>query len=517
MELTIYTAMPKIADECNITTQYFAVASLNVSDITHVQIPTTHIIFTIDISISMDEPTTINSDRTKLQDVVATIRGCLNYIRASPLKVFVSVLTFTDVATTMLSAHSSTEITDSLINELEQNIMDARRSQTNIQAALEEAVKQCDKLDNALNEAPISHVNIILTDGYVNMGFDTSESLATIINTRCEHICHFIGVGEDHDYILLRDIARKTDGTNDFLETIENADILYADLLSPYLRPCVTNIRFRSKVKDSIMFLNQDTGETDSDEFIIRRVPCGDIKHIHMLTTDPACIDLMVTYDTLRTNGTIETNTLCISQVRYEGDNGLNVCVFGLRMRVLELLAKASRLLEKEKETNDGMMTPPPLLRTDRSISRSLLESITTTNQFECLKREMKNLSDEIDELKNDANTPFPVFYEGLCDMLMADLNFGQLALSRVDNPEVALMVTHSRFSSQMWQKAYSIQNTVCLADRWNDIYDNVNGNQYQPMDNGNLLITQEQIYNIYTSAGTIEAFNSISSSAMYG
>ena len=535
MELTIYTALPKIDDENTNNELYFCVASLNVKSIKNSILPNTHIIFTIDTSASMDEPMTRPFGATKLQKVIATIRGCLHYIQTNGQTAFITIITFSNKAKQILSYYPSSELENLNFEELEKSIRDTVDYQTNIQCALEMASDIITTVERNSNQEGnnMSHLNIVLTDGYINTGADTSKELASIIvnireNLKVKHntyTCSFIGVGEDHDYLLLRDIATKTDGTNDFLESADNTDILYADLLSPYFKHHISNVTFSSSKQGDILFFNPQTGETDSSEFRIPRITDNETKYIHMLSRNPCCSDLLVNYDVLTKTNIRDSKTIPIHNVIYEGDEGHTVRVFTMRMKTLNLLTQASRLLESENESqnnldDDVVATPPALVRTDVSMNRLLAQLYKVTDPFERIKQSIQSLHAEIANLKAQTEPNLSVFHSALCDMLITDLQFGELALARVDIPDIACMFADSRLSSQMWQKAYSIQSTVRLVQDMERLNSGSNINSPSPSSSSNhqleRLVTQEQIYNIYASSGTLDAFNTISSSVMY-
>jgi len=535
MELTIYTAFPKIDDEHTNNELYFCVASLNVKSIKNSILPNTHIIFTIDTSASMDEPMTRPFGTTKLQKVITTIRGCLHYIQTNGQTAFITIITFSNKAKEILSYYPSSELGNLDFEELEKSIRDTVDYQTNVQCALEMASDIIATVENNGNQhSNTSHLNIVLTDGYINIGADTSKELATIIvNTRENlkmkqntYTCSFIGVGEDHDYLLLRDIANKTDGTNNFLESTNNADILYADLLSPYFKNYISNVTFSGVNQGDILFFNPQTGETNSSEFRIPRITDNETRYIHMLSRNPCCSDLRVNYDVLTQTNIRDTKTIPIHNVIYEGEEGHTVKVFTMRMKTLDLLTQASRLLESENESqntldDDAVATPPALVRTDVSMNRLLAQLCKVSDPFERIKQSITSLISEITSFKTQSKLNLSVFHNGLCDMLIKDLEFGDLALARADIPDIACMFADSRLSSQMWQKAYSIQSTVRLLQDMERLNNGSNINSPSSVSSSSnhqleRLVTQEQIYNIYASSGTLDVFNTISSSVMY-
>jgi len=122
-----------------------------------------------------------------------------------------------------INFENKTDNLDNFITDLKQYVP---RGGTNIQLPIE--YFRNNKLFNEEEDA----YHILLTDGKPNCGHTSSTDLQDSLPT-CNNI--FIGFGPDHAVKLLTSLAKNTNGEYNFVNSAENAGMLYGDLLHSIL------------------------------------------------------------------------------------------------------------------------------------------------------------------------------------------------------------------------------------------------------------------------------------------
>ena len=97
--------------------------------------------------------------------------------------------------------------------------------------------------ENALFTNENSH-HILLTDGFPNMGFTSSTDLKECLPS-CNNM--FVGFGPDHAVDLLTSLSNHSNGDYNFVNSAENAGMLYGDLLHGILYNVANDITVKMK------------------------------------------------------------------------------------------------------------------------------------------------------------------------------------------------------------------------------------------------------------------------------
>lgn len=116
------------------------------------------------------------------------------------------------------------------------------RGATNIGAALTAVSKLMDAAPAAPNAAQNPHtMHIFMSDGQITTGERNKTALADIImNTKCKHA--FIGFGVHHDDVILSHLADATQGEYYFIDSLENAGMVYGEILYVGLYEYIQNL-----------------------------------------------------------------------------------------------------------------------------------------------------------------------------------------------------------------------------------------------------------------------------------
>ena len=112
------------------------------------------------------------------------------------------------------------------------------RGSTNIQKPLEYFK------DYGLFNTDGNHYHILLTDGFPNDGYTSAIDLKDSLPS-CNNM--FVGFGRDHAVELLTSLSNSSDGDYNFVNSVENAGMLYGDLLHGILYNVAKNITIKMK------------------------------------------------------------------------------------------------------------------------------------------------------------------------------------------------------------------------------------------------------------------------------
>lgn len=178
-----------------------------------------HLVFTIDRSGSMLE---------SIDNLKHCVRNMFNYLheRASASNnMFLSVILFDNRIEYLLKHHQLTnspqnkEFVDSQIEKI------TARGMTNIEAAFQ-AVE-------SLYKSNMKNIHIFMTDGNPTCGASTNAALFKHLSPNFEH--NLIGFGCDHNEQLLNNLTIKSNGNYYFIDNIENAGMVYGEVLDKVL------------------------------------------------------------------------------------------------------------------------------------------------------------------------------------------------------------------------------------------------------------------------------------------
>lgn len=189
-----------------------------------------HWVFTIDQSGSMDD--ICKDGKTKISHIRQTITHIIDFLLASTQETgqrhYVSVVGFSNTATSICA----TQLVDSaFVCKLPTIVGRFRPSgPTSFEAAL--------PLTSEALSAPIpdvagkcvQRVNVFMTDGHITAGTTDVERLKTIYDHHTvPHV--FVGFGPDYASSTLEALADVPRGSHFFVESIENAGLVYGEII----------------------------------------------------------------------------------------------------------------------------------------------------------------------------------------------------------------------------------------------------------------------------------------------
>ena len=221
-----------------------------------IQYKTVHWIFTIDRSGSMND--FCQDRKTKMDHLKHTLTNMFNYLiklkkEHQAFQQFVTIIMF-DHETEIVA--NNIEVDDTLGAE---NIKDllaqiVPRGSTNIELALEKAADTIKKILTSSSYDNTQQTNhIFMSDGNVTMGNGNKaylkEKLNLLPNLTPDYISTntFIGFGSHHDAKLLQTLSDIPKGEYYFVDSIENAGMIYGEILYNGLYEYFNNITLKTE------------------------------------------------------------------------------------------------------------------------------------------------------------------------------------------------------------------------------------------------------------------------------
>ena len=217
-----------------------------------------HWVFTIDKSGSMNDK--CNDDKTKMEHIFQVLTNMFNYFvdlsEKNNIQQYItiigfnhtndiiccdrlidkSILTFLDTVKKRLEPGGMTNI-DNALNAVIENIQ-------TIQPTQKTETTQNTQLIQTTENTQI--VNIFMSDGEITCG----ESSANILKNKLESINYnhvFIGYGDKHDTKLMKSLAEHPRGEYYFIESFENAGMVYGEIIHSSLYECIKDISIKAE------------------------------------------------------------------------------------------------------------------------------------------------------------------------------------------------------------------------------------------------------------------------------
>ena len=236
-------------------------------------------IFNIDRSASMTEIG--NDKKTKMDHIHHTLKNMIEYLTTLPTKITqtVTILSFDheveviceDIAVNMDLKANIPNIIDKLVP----------RGSTNIGAALHTMNTQLNKKDSSKNT-----MHIFMSDGEVTVGQRDKKELADIITVKNENIKHaFVGYGIKHDDMILRHLSSETNGEYYFIDSMENAGMVYGEILYAGLHEHIKNMTMEIENGE---YYNYQTN-TWTSTFQLNTLLSGQTRTLHIRSITDDC------------------------------------------------------------------------------------------------------------------------------------------------------------------------------------------------------------------------------------
>lgn len=201
-----------------------------------------NIVGTIDRSGSMQD--ICKDSKTKMQHIHHTLKNIVEYLKnENSMQSFISLYGFdNDIATICENQQVDTEFQNNfplLLKKL------YPAGLTNIKLAIDKASDVCKKLnesnhDDALKTTKTIHLH--LTDGNITVGEYNPQKIADSIYTdNCTNA--FMGYGTEHSSLLLQTLAEKENGQYHFIDSLENAGMVYGEILHSCIYEQINSIQ----------------------------------------------------------------------------------------------------------------------------------------------------------------------------------------------------------------------------------------------------------------------------------
>ena len=241
---TIFTKQSLVFDSTHINVEQVPVpiprAQFGILNLTAVSVPgsgtTLELVFSVDQSGSMSDA--CSDGRSKMQHIIHTLKNMIVYFRENPdIKVYITIDSFDDV---ICSIVKRSPITPDNVGELIAKVeLIMPRGSTNIELALNHAGTTVQQLQDEFPSHTICHV--FMTDGVANMGEQSANELTRLVNR--DITSAFIGFGVEHDGSLLSSLGSGKNSAYYFIDKIENAGLVYGEILHGVVYKFVTNAR----------------------------------------------------------------------------------------------------------------------------------------------------------------------------------------------------------------------------------------------------------------------------------
>jgi hypothetical protein len=242
--------------------------------------------FMLDRSGSMNQRC---ADRkTKLQHVIHTMKNILGYLCDHPtVRHHLVVDTFDDVVTRIIDrCVVNAETYSELVRILDQV---TPNGSTNIEAALASIQRTSTSMAMATTAgANRKIVHLFMTDGYATVGETDNDRLVGQVTTDITNV--FIGLGIDHDNILLEKLSDVKHGSYYFIDALEKNNLVYGEIMHEVLFQCLQNVHIQVTQGEIYDYTKNQWLDTLS----LDHLSCGANKTFHLRSASPA--DCRVTF-----------------------------------------------------------------------------------------------------------------------------------------------------------------------------------------------------------------------------
>jgi len=529
----------------------------------------THFIFCMDVSASMDEPAVnpqadnhgvafISPENTRLNYITKILGASLSYVTGDTYDnndVFVSVMTFSRKVQTIIKQANSESMSKEVIEKIIQDVKSQHRESTNFEAAMQHVMSDLTMVGHNKDTSYVNEVVVFMTDGCITQGTSDRTQLTSIMvgNQRQIPDWRFIGVGTDFDYLLLNSLKLNVDQreqlTNrpvvsvDFLDNIENAYIIYADVISPYLANAVYNSTLTSLDQYApVYFGNPTTGILDSKQFHMGIIPAGTTRYVTMRITDDTQSALGY-YDSKfhPCHGPSTTEIIVTSDSFVNVENNSNdemlFNVMQLRQECIEAVGTCYKLIDEITES-ERFYNRPFLATPRRNNSTNIRQMISGTwnnandasssdeesytprdnervmnNDLKRHKELMLTIQQKVkDFLTSGQAIAIPETMSDILKQSIDDISFAARAIDRVQSSGdtiLARMVIGARLNSQQYQRAYTITSVNMLDNPSH--YENTNQNWSSGMS-----LMNNTNYSPFTTQVTRSISHAISSQSQF-
>jgi hypothetical protein len=248
-----YQILQKSIESPSTLSHNYHTIDLVAGQLSQVQIDKLMLALNVDRSGSMESKA--KDGHSSLQHTIHTTKNIIDYLgelkeETPTLRLSILVNAFDDKNTMIGCLEIGDKDTDDFIKKLEKL---KPRGTTNISGAFEK-IKENEQYCSAGNKA-----HILMTDGQPNAGKTSAEG---IVENSPGGKQIMIGYGTGHDATLLQKMAELTDGSYHFVESIENAGMVYGEIIHGLLYVAVKDINVTVKGAEVYDFTKNEWGKS---------------------------------------------------------------------------------------------------------------------------------------------------------------------------------------------------------------------------------------------------------------
>jgi hypothetical protein len=392
-------------------------------------------IFKVDCSGSMSDKCA--DGRSKMQHIIHTLKNMILYFKENPsIKHHITIDAFDDKIHRIIERSIITDESYSLIIEKINGI--EPRGNTNIELAVRDSKNIIDNIQSNYPTHNISH--IFMTDGQATDGNINHDFLSKLVDRSVANL--FIGFGIDHDSSLLNDIADGDNSSYYFIDKLENAGLVYGEILHSILYKHLCNVEISLENGLIYDFKTNNWVKTLQIGEIVSEA--NKIYHIASDKPEECVISLRaITLDYQDINLTIKSNYYDVHLRKYI-----------YRQRTLQYLFKVKDFLKRKYEhtTKDGLGSS--LFRRNQF---DLPDDSKFISEENGLKKELENFMYEIKNYMIVSNITEDKFMKNLCDDIYI--------CYRTIGTKFGHMFAAARQTSQGTQRCYTVSQTPDMLD----------------------------------------------------
>lgn len=395
-----------------------------------------HVLFTVDCSSSMSD--TINSQHTKLQQVVNTLKGIFREFakesEKNSVNIYVAVAGFEQTIHPILDfIKIIPENVDELITVLD-NIKS--HTLTNIEVALKNAR---DMLDGVISQnedgmtTPTRVYHVFMTDGQITSGEENPDKLREFVNT--DYPTVFIGFGKQHDSQLLSELANFLRGEYYFIDNVENSALVYGEIVYNIIYHAIGAIKL--SVHNGLIYNwkdNEWTAEVDiaslsnDCEKIFHLTTYGNIHDVEIeVFSEGRLIETLYCFPPLLD---VRDDVTPVSVANYDPEMNMilpvNLSKYHFRQKTQELLYETRKMLDTKND---------------------LAGEKTSENEH----RLGINTNTKCDEKFRQQKTKLQVFLKDMFDFMVANHLTEDVFMKRLGDDIYVLYHTLGRSDATMW------------------------------------------------------------------
>ena len=306
------------------------------------------IVATVDRSGSMGD---ICSDhKTKMDQIHHTLKNMVNYLKNvnENISLTLSIYGFDH---SLITICENSEINEAFAKDLPNTFAALiPGGLTNIKLALDKAKEICASAQNNYKEDPETHklIHFHLTDGHITEGEREESKLIKAVHT--DHCVNaFMGFGTEHSSHLLQALGDVPGGEYHFIDSLENAGMVYGEILHSVLYEQAKNIKI--EIRDGKIYdYKTNTWKT---KIVVPSIAAGQTKTLHIKNNDASNTTpvkeatISITYENSGDNETVAD--MNIVPTRMFGISHEKMNIYWLRQLTQEFMYEGKQIINHKR------------------------------------------------------------------------------------------------------------------------------------------------------------------------